>query len=128
MTPEEAAKDPKDTVPLVFRGKVSAVEKLPEHPKMRGRERYAVTFAVESYVKGGRGRKITLHELQDGTDCMGMNYIKGRRYLVFALEEKASDVILDGKYFWYGWSDVLPPGAKVLRTAPCTPGGELGRK
>lgn len=116
MTPEEAAKDPKDSVHLVFRGKVSTVEKLPEHPRIRGRQRYAVTLAAESYVKGGRGSKITLHELQDGTDCMGMNYVKGRRYLVFALEENASDVILDGEYCWY------------VRTAPCTPVRELSRK
>lgn len=45
--------------------------------------------------------KLTLHELQDGKNCMDMGYVKVRRYLVFALGEKASDVILDGEYFWH---------------------------
>lgn len=129
MTPEEAAKDPKESATVVFRGKVSEVKKLPEHPRMRGRQRYAVTFVVENYLKGKSESKLTLHELQDGNDCMGMGYVKGRRYLVFASEEPASDVVLEGQFFWYGWTDVLPQGSKLLRSVPCTPGGDLsGRK
>lgn len=110
---------------LVFRGSVSHVETLPEHPKMRGRQRYAVTFLVDEYWRGTPAQTITLYDLDPGTDCMGAGFQSGRTYLVFASEEMAKDNQPDPDFFWYGWTDVLPPGSPMfLPITACMPGGD----
>jgi hypothetical protein len=64
-----------------------------------------------------------------GTDCLGDGgYEVGKNYLVYASEQDVQDVTLDGLPagpFWYGWTDVLPKGTKMLapQTA-CVPGGK----
>jgi len=43
---------------------------------------------------------------------------------VFANELDVGDVALEGR-FWYGWTDVLPKGTKMLMPeTACTLGGE----
>jgi hypothetical protein len=53
-----------------------------------------------------------------GTDCLGDGgYEVGKNYLVYASEQDVQDVTLDGLpagSFWYGWTDVLPKGTKML--------------
>jgi len=43
--------------------------------------------------------------------------------LVYASEQDAKDVVLDD-FFWYGWTDNLAKGAKMLVDIACTPGGK----
>jgi hypothetical protein len=114
-----------NSISLVFRGTVAQRETLPRRADMKGRDRYAISFQVEEYWKGSPGRKVTLYGLDGGTDCLGDGgYEIGKSYLVYASEQAAEDVQLEGT-FWYGWTDVLPPGSKMLvpQTA-CMPGGE----
>ena len=47
----------------------------------------------------------------------------GKNYLVYASEIDVSDFVTDG-LFWYGWTDVLPVGTKMMIPAGCSPGGE----
>jgi hypothetical protein len=112
---------------IVFRGTVSAVDRLPEHPKMRGRQRYVVTLRVEESWRGSVGSVITLYDLDPGTDCMGRTFVKGEEYLIFALEQESRDYELDSDNFWHGWTDVQPKGSKMVRELSCTPGGETSR-
>lgn len=121
------AKEAAKSIPIVFRGTVSHVEKLPEHPKMRGRQRFAVTFVVDTYWKGESEAALTLYDLSPGTDCKGHGYEQGRTYLVFAQSSKSYDVILDSTTFWYGWTDLLPEGSRMLEPASCAPGGQVDR-
>ena len=117
--------EPSQIAGLLFRGTVMRVETLPEHPEMRGRQRYAVTFRVEEYWRGAPARTITLYDLDPGTDCMGAGFQKGRTYLVFGREGTAKDHRLDPDFFWFGWTDVLPPGTRMLfGDTACAPGGE----
>lgn len=93
---------------------------------MSGRGRYAITFQVDEYWKGSPRRTVVLYGVDNGTDCLGDGgYVAGKNYLVYASEVEAKDVTLDGR-FWYGWTDVLSEGMKMLvpQTA-CTPGGEI---
>jgi len=46
------------------------------------------------------------------------------RHLVYASDEDVKDLVFD-RLFWYGWTDVLPEGPKMLiPQTVCTPGGE----
>ena len=114
---------------VVFRGTVVSRRALPQRTEMKGRGRYAITFLVDEDWKGNPGRSVTLYGLDGGTDCLGDGgYKVGKNYLVYASEQDAQDVTIDGfpdGPFWYGWTDVLPKGTKMLvpQTA-CMPGGE----
>jgi hypothetical protein len=68
---------------------------LPQHPEMKGRRRYAVTFQVNRYWKGSPTYNITLYDLDAGTDCHGFDYQVGKEYLVYASQEKARDYRFD---------------------------------
>jgi hypothetical protein len=110
-----------------FRGTVVERITLPEHPQMRGRKRYATTFKVDEYWLGSPERRVTLYTMGGGTDCYGdPGYVVGKNYLVFASEVPAKDAILD-KFFWYGWTDVLTAGSKMLEPTACTYGGETSK-
>ena len=114
---------------VVFRGTVLERLALPQRSEMKGRGRYAITFRVDEYWKGTPGRRVTLYGVDGGTDCLGDGgYEVGKDFLVYASERDVQDVTYDGLRdgpFWYGWTDVLPRGTKMLvpQTA-CTPGGE----
>jgi hypothetical protein len=110
---------------VVFRGTVVQRSTLPQRAEMKGRGRYAIAFNVDEYWNGAAERSVTLYGMDDGTDCLGDGgYVVGKNYLVYASEIDVRDVTLGGS-FWYGWTDVLPPGSKMLvpQTA-CSPGGE----
>jgi hypothetical protein len=108
---------------FVFRGLVAEVKLLPRHPEMRGRQRVAVTFRVNRYWKGAPTRTATLYDLDPGTDCHGFGYEAGKEYLVYASMNEARDYRLDKDYFWFGWTDILAPGTKILEPLSCNPGG-----
>lgn len=113
---------------VVFRGAVLERKTLPIRAEMKGRGRYAITFRVDEYWKGSPGRSLIIYGLDGGTDCMGDGgYEVGKSYLVYATEHEVEDVVLD-EFFWYGWTDVLPKGLRMLtpQTA-CMPGGEASR-
>ena len=123
-TPREALKDSD----VVFVGRVVKSERLPEHPRMRGRQRYAVTFDVERLWKGEQNHTVTLYDVDPGTDCMGAGYEASKEYLVFASWGTARDVQPDPDFFWYGWTDVLAAGSSmIVPTVACTPGGDTSR-
>jgi hypothetical protein len=109
-SPREALK----LAAVVFRGTVLSSTTLPLHLEMRGRLRFAVTFRVAEYWKGRSGDTITLYDLSPGTDCMGAGLRPGKEYLIFASEEGARDYRPDGD-LWYGWTDVLPAGTRMLQ-------------
>jgi hypothetical protein len=113
-------------VSVVFRGTVLERKALPQRSEMRGRRRYAITFRVDEYWKGSVGRRVIIYGVDDGTDCLGDGgYEVGKNYLVYAGEQDVRDVILEGGFFWYGWTDVLPKGTKMLMAqTACTLGGE----
>jgi len=112
-------------VSLVFRGAVVQSRVLPPRAEMKGRGRYAITFRVDEYWKGAPGRSVTLYAIDEGTDCLGgSEYEIGKSYLVYASEQDAKDVILPGENFWYGWTDILQEGTKMLVPTACTPGGK----
>jgi hypothetical protein len=114
---------------VVFRGTVLERLALPQRSEMKGRDRYAITFRVDEYWKGLPGRRVTLYGVDGGTDCLGDGgYEVGKDYLVYASEQDVQDVTYDGLRdgpLWYGWTDVLPRGTKMLvpQTA-CMPGGQ----
>jgi len=114
---------------VVFRGAVVERRTLPQRAEMKGRGRYAITFHVGEYWKGTPGRSVILYGVDGGTDCLGDGgYEVGKNYLVYAAEQDVQDLTLDGLPdgpLWYGWTDVLPKGTKMLvpQTA-CMPGGE----
>lgn len=110
---------------VVFRGMVIERKTLPSRPEMRGRNRYAITFRVDEYWKGSPARTI-VYGLDPGTDCLGDgDYQVGKEYLVYAVEDRSRDVLLD-EYFWYGWKDILPEGSPVLiPDTACKPGGQV---
>lgn len=110
---------------VVFRGSVTERTVLPPRAEMKGRGRYAITFRIEEYWKGSPGRTLVLYGVDDGTDCLGgSSYAVGKEYLVYASEREVTDVILEGGFFWYGWTDVLTKGTRMLVTTECTPSGE----
>lgn len=112
------------SVDLVFRGTVTVSKALPLHPQMRGRQRYAVTFRVQEYWKGTPAPAITLYTLDPGTDCLGDDYQVGKEYLVYASEQEARDLQPDPDFFWYGWTDVVAAGTRiVLSQNACKPAG-----
>jgi hypothetical protein len=113
-------------VSIVFRGTVLERKALPQRSEMRGRRRYAITFRVDEYWKGPVGRTVIIYGVDNGTDCLGDGgYEVGRNYLVYVAEEEVKDIVMEDGFFWYGWTDVLLEGTKMLvpRTA-CEPGGE----
>jgi hypothetical protein len=113
---------------VVFRGTVLQKKTLPQRVEMRGRGRYAVTFRVSEYWKGSPGRTVILYGVDAGTDCLGDGgYEVGKNYLVYASELEAKDVVLGGR-FWYGWSDMLPEGTKMLVPTSCAPETSADRK
>jgi len=97
---------------VVFRGVVTDILPFPMHPE-GGRPRYAVTFSVSEYWKGIQGRRITLHIIEPGTDCIGAKFDKGKEYVIFARSQEAGDYRLEER-FWHGWLDVLPKGSRLL--------------
>ena len=113
-------------VTVVFRGTVVQRKTLPQRVEMSGRGRYAITFRVDEFWKGSVGRNVNVYVVDSGTDCLGDgSYEAGKNYLVYADEVDVRDVFLDGKFFWYGWTDVLPKGTKMLvPEIGCSPGGE----
>ena len=113
-------------VSIVFRGTVLERKGLPQRSEMRGRRRYAITFRVDEYWKGSVGRNVILYGVDSGTDCLGDGgYEVGKSYLVYAADVEVKDIILKDGFFWYGWTDVLPKGTKMLvPQIGCTPGGE----
>jgi hypothetical protein len=128
--PFPSAREAMASSALVFRGSVTNVETLPSHPKMRGRQRYAVTFLVNEYWRAATpAQTVTLYDLDPGTDCMGAGFQKGRTYLVFAAADKARDYQLDDPdSFLVGWTDVLPPGTPMFQPlVACMPGGDTSR-
>ena len=113
-------------VSVVFRGTVLERKTLPQRIEMRGRGRYTITFRVDQFWKGSVGENVIVYVVDSGTDCLGDGgYEVGKNYLVYAGEQDVRDVILEGGFFWYGWTDVLPKGTKMLMSGTaCTPGGE----
>lgn len=114
---------------VVFRGTVVKRRTLPQRAEMKGRGRYAITFRVDESWKGAPGRRLTLYGVDDGTDCLGGGgYELGKNYLVYAPEQDVQDVTVDGSLngsLWYGWTDILPKGTKMLLAETgCMPGGE----
>ena len=114
---------------VVFRGTVVERRTLPQRAEMKGRGRHAITFRVDEYWKGAPGRTVTIYGVDDGTDCLGDGaYAVGKNYLIYASEQDVQDVTYDGLPdgpFWYGWTDVLPKGTKMLvPLTACMPGGE----
>lgn len=92
---------------------------------MRQRNRYAITFRVDEYWKGSARQTIILYGMDGGTDCLGGGgHGVGKNCLVYASEQEVKDVIMEDGFFWYGWTDVLPRGTKVLTPTSCSPGGE----
>ena len=119
------AKTAMSGVSVVFHGTVLQRKTLPQRSEMRRRGRYAITFRVNEYWKGSPGRTVILYGLDSGTDCLGDGgYEVGKNYLVYAAEVDSKDIVMENGYFWYGWTDVLPEGTKMLRPATCVPGGE----
>ena len=113
---------------VVFRGTPTYNERLPEHPRMKGRQRYAVTFRIDHFWKGEPKRTLVLYDIDPGTDCMGASYQLGIEYLVFAREQPAEDREYAPDDFAYGWTDVLAPGSGMLvPLTGCMPGGETSR-
>ena len=113
---------------VVFRGTVLQTKTLPQRVEMRGRSRYAITFRVSEYWKGSLGRSIAIYSVDAGTDCLGGGrYEVGKTYLLYASEMEAKDVLLGGR-FWYGWTDVIPEGTKMLVPTACAPSGDGGDK
>jgi hypothetical protein len=112
-------------VTVVFRGTVVQRKTLPQRIEMRGRGRYEITFRVDEFWKGSVGRNVIVYVVDSGTDCLGDgDYEVGKNYLVYADELDVGDVLLEGR-FWYGWTDVLPKGSKMLMPETvCTLGGE----
>jgi hypothetical protein len=109
--------------PVVFVGTVLKSELLRQHPEMRGRRRYAVTFRVREYWKGTRERTLKLYDVDPGTDCLGAGFEAGKQYLVYASEQPVKDTSFDD-FFWIGWTDVLAKGATMLQPMmACMPGG-----
>jgi hypothetical protein len=110
---------------IVFQGTVVQRQVLPQRAEMKGRRRYAITFRVDQYWKGAPGRSVILYAVDPGTDCLGDGgYGVGKNYLVYASEQDVKDEAFDGQ-FWFGWTDLLPQGTKMLvPQTVCTPGGE----
>ncbi len=110
---------------IVFRGTVIRRQALPQRAEMKGRGRYAITFRVDEYWKGDPGQTVIIYGVDDGTDCLGGGgYKVGKNYLVYSSEQDVKDEVID-TFFWYGWTDVLPKGTKMLVPGSCTPGGEI---
>ena len=111
---------------VVFRGTVVERKTLARRAEMGGRGRYAIIFRVDEYWKGSPSTQVTIYGMDDGTDCLGgADYALGKGYLVYAKEAESNDVMLDDDHFWYGWSDILPKGTKMLLPmVACMPGGE----
>jgi hypothetical protein len=106
----------------VFRGIVLEAKTLPQHPEMKSRQRFTVTFRVDRSWKGPSARTVTVYDLDPGTDCQGFGYEVGKEYLVYAYLSEAEDYRLNPD-LWFGWTDILAPGTKMLRPMACTPGG-----
>jgi hypothetical protein len=115
-----------DQASLVFRGTAIERSTLPQRAEMKGRGRYAVTFRVVEYWKGSPAATVVLYDMDPDADCQGWGYEAGKNYLVYASQTAATDVSPQGD-FWYGWTDVLPEGSKMLIPTPCTEGGETKR-
>jgi hypothetical protein len=111
---------------LAFRGVVLEVKPLSQHSETR-RGRFAITFRVDRYWKGPSARTVTLYDLDPGTDCQGFGYEAGKEYLVYAYLSEAEDYRMD-KDLWFGWTDILAPGTKMLRPMACTPGGLTSKR
>ena len=116
--------------PIVFHGTVLERKTLPQRSEMKGRGRYAITFRVNEFWKGSPGRQATLYGVDGGSDCLwDGGYVAGKDYLVYAAEVEAKDVVRENGQFWYGWTDVLPKGTKMLIPEDaCMPGGLADRK
>jgi hypothetical protein len=68
---------------------------------------------------------VIIYGVGDGTDCLGgSGYEVGKNYLVYSSEQDVKDEVI-GTFFWYGWTDLLPKGTKMLVPGSCTPGGEI---
>jgi len=120
-TPREALK----AATVVFRGTVMKSEVLRQHPEMRGRNRYAVTLRATEYWKGDRGETVLLYDLDPGADCLGVGLQVGKEYLIFAKEQRATDLRYAVDDFAFGWTDVLPPGTLMLKPETNMTGGDL---
>lgn len=119
-----SAKEAMRGVSVVFRGTAIESKVLPQHPDMRWRRRYVVTFQVRQFWKGDPKRAVTLYDLEPGSDCTGAGFEAGHEYLVYAVLREAKDYNLDD-VFWFGWTDILAPGTPMLEpVVGCMPGGE----
>lgn len=127
---DSGAKSAMGNAPTVFHGTVIERRTLPQRSEMKGRGRYAITFRVNEFWKGSLARQVTLYGVDGGTDCLwDGGYVAGKDYLVYAAEVEVKDVTLEDGHFWYGWTDVLPKGAKMLIPEDaCMPGGLADRK
>jgi len=112
---------------VVFRGTVLESKSLPQHPDIRVRQRYAVTFRVNRFWKGNQDEPVTLYDLSPGTDCQGFGFEVGKEYLVYAYLGVAEDFKIDGQLF-YAWIDILKPGTPMLRPMACVSGGLTSEK
>jgi hypothetical protein len=91
---------------------------------MKGRQRYAITFQIAEYWKGSPGKTVALYGMQSGTSCGDDAYEVGKSYLIYASDQPVKDLTA-GNFFFYGWTDVLPEGTRMLipQTA-CSFGGK----
>jgi hypothetical protein len=114
------------SIAVVFRGQVLKRTTLPRRFEMGLRDRYAITFRVGEVWKGAPGPELTVYGMTGGTDCLGGDeYTLGKDYLVYASERKVEDVVLGTGLFWYGWTDILPTGTRMLVPEPCSFGGPV---
>jgi hypothetical protein len=118
------AKQPVESAAVVFRGFALKSEALPQHPEMRGRSRFVVTFRVREYWKGNEGKELFLYHLPSGTDCNGGDYLVGKEYLIYASKAPSKDYKFD-EFFWFGWTDAVPTGQPIITPlTACMPGGD----
>ncbi len=113
----------------VFRGTVIETRRLPDHPDpdARVRWRFVITIRVNRIWKGPPTPTVTLYDLSPGTDCQGFGFEVGKEYLVYASEDSAKDLKINGRLF-YAWTDLFAEGTPMLRPKSCSSTGLTSEK
>ncbi len=124
-TEDQLRKLPDDHLVIAFRGSVTHVEVLPDHPNLTRRHPLAATFRVDEVWRGDVPARIVIHSLTPkGGDCDGFHFRAGEERVVYALPERAGPVYPKwGPGFYRGWSDVVPEGTRIFVPVACYPQG-----
>gem|GEM_PF-5690281 len=94
---------------------------------MGDRDRYVTTFRISEYWKGTPPQEVKVYSAKIGS-CFEYEFRPGREYLVYAEQVASKDVRPDPDFFWYGWTDLIPKGRKMLvPDGACGPGGEVSQ-